>query len=453
MGPKLCAFFFAHVYAERARHRANGPELTDKVHTPYPSFQEQPMRRRFALLFHALVICGGAALCVLAQRTAARGDLLDDPEKPVDAKKDSRSDQAKPPAARSERYKLTLVKWTDKQVASISRFGGGGTVYSVGVSPNGKHVLLGGDVTVPLTMLWNIETGEMERYFDVFEPRLDGAPVRVAVCPDGKKAAMGTLGRAPTIGNKLFLVELEHSNVLHVIDRYAFAVSLAYSPDGKQLALSQITGDLIFLDANSGEESFRLPGHRAGSVICFSPDGKRLASASLDQTARIWDLAARKQLHLLQHEAWVWSVAFSPDGKFIATGTGGPIDGDPFSQRYVQGPENKIRVWDASTGKLLKTLSGHTDRIQGIEFVQDGKRLVSGSYDGSLRLWDLATGKELARDQGKCAIFCVAIAGKNDTIIAGGGSTRVGESRQKPFGEWKHAPEERVRVFKIETVK
>jgi WD40 repeat protein len=405
------------------------------------------MRRPSVLLVQTFVICGCAALCILERGTAARGDFLDDREKPAKREPDAKSGLS-PGASQAERYKLTLVKWTDKQVASVSPFGGGGTVYSVSLAPDGKHVLLGGDSGMPLSMLWNIETGEMDHYFDIFELQRDGSPVRVAVCPDGKNAALGTSL------NKLFLVELAHGKVLHVVDRYAFVTDMKYSPDGKQLVLYEGTGDLIFLDAATGEETFRLTGSRiGGNEFCFSRDCKQLVSTSGDKTARIWNVAARKQVHLLQHPDWVWSVAFSPDGKLVATGTGGPVRGDPLNENYVHGRDNKIRLWDAATGKLLQTFSGHIDRIQGIQFVQGVKRLVSGSYDGSLRLWDPATGEELAKVQGKCAIFCVIVAGKDDTVIVGGGSTREGVKPQHPGSAWRHAPEERVRVFKIETVK
>ena len=281
----------------------------------------------------------------------------------------------------------------------------------------------------------------MDRYFDVFDMRQDGSPFAVAICPDGNRAALATSR------NKVFLVEIERRNALLAVEGYQLAFHLTYTPDGKQLILCESTGDLTFIDSTTGQEAFRLTGHHNGSTVCFSPDGKRLVSGSADSTARIWDVARRKEIRVLPHDSWVWSVGFSPDGKLVATGTGGPMPGNPLNQNYVKNDDNKIRLWDAGTGQLVRTLTRHTDRIQGIQFVHGGKHLVSASYDGSLRLWELATGKELANFEGKTAIFCLAIAGKNDTLIAGGGSTREAN------GHWRHVPQERARVFKIEEVR
>jgi WD40 repeat protein len=396
------------------------------------------MRCQFGLLGRTLLILGWIFSWTLAPLAAARGDFPDDSPPRAQSDKNPKAAQGQP-AAQHERYKLTLVKWTDKQGASR---GGGGTVYQICASPDGKHVLIGGDSAAPLAMLWNIETGVMDRYFDIFDMGQDGSPIGVAIGPDGNKAAMATSR------NKIYLVEIEHRNVINRVEGYEFVFRLKYSPDGKQLVLFESTGDLTFVNANTGLEAFRLSGHRkGGNDMSWSPDGKQLVSASGDMTARIWNVAERKQVHRLEHETWVWSVAFSPDGKLVATGTGGPIAGEPILQNYVKNDDNNIRLWDAATGKLLQTLGGHTDRIEGIQFVHGGKRLVSGSYDGSLRLWDVATGKELAKYEGKCAIYCLAIAGKDDTIIASGGSTR------EYNGHWRHVPQERVRVFKIEAVK
>jgi putative hemolysin len=396
------------------------------------------MRGQFALPGRTLVICGGTFVCLLAQQAAALGDPLEDRHPPAQSEANPKVAPAEAAAANT-RYKLTLVKWTDKRVASR---GGGGTVYQVCTSPDGKHVLIGGDSKTPLAMLWNIETGEMDRYFDIFDMGQDGSPLGVAIGPDGNKAAL------VTSRNKLYLVELDHRNLIDRVEGYQFVFRLKYSPDGKRLVLFESTGDLIFANSATGLEQFRLRGHQQGGCdLCWSPDGKRLASSSGDRTARIWDVAQRKEIRVLRHESWVWSVAFSPDGKLVATGTGGPIDGEPILQNYIRTNDNNIRLWDSATGNLLQTLRGHTDRIEGIQFVQGGKRLVSASYDGTLRLWDVATGKELAKYEGQCAIYSLATFDKDDTIIAGGGSTR------EPNGHWRHAPQERVRVFKIETVR
>src|SRR5207248_6175499 len=82
--------------------------------------------------------------------------------------------------------------------------------------------------------------------------------------------------------------------VLHIKDRGRGTLALAYSPDGKVLAASGMTGEVHLLDAGTGRELAVLRGHR-GTVraLAFSPDGRLLASASDDTTVLLWDVKGR----------------------------------------------------------------------------------------------------------------------------------------------------------------
>ena len=79
------------------------------------------------------------------------------------------------------------------------------------------------------------------------------------------------------------------------------------------------------------------------------------------------------------HAGMVEDVAFSPDGKTLA----------------MASHEGTVQLWDVATGKLLETLKGHSSAVQAVAFSPDGRTLASGSTDQTVRLWNVETRREL----------------------------------------------------------
>ena len=197
---------------------------------------------------------------------------------------------------------------------------------------------------------------------------------------------------------------------------------IAYSPDGTRLAVSSSIGIWIY-DAKTFVEVALLTGH-TGHVnsVAFSPDGQTLISGAIDSTVRMWNVHTSQLLHTLdEHTQSVNSVAFSPDGKILASG----------------GSDYRVRLWDANTGQLLRTLRmystdplsayGSASRVvYSVAFSADGKTLATGTRDNRIRLWEVSTGKRLASIAGhEWGVSSVAFSSDGVTLASGAGDGKV----------------------------
>ena len=125
---------------------------------------------------------------------------------------------------------------------------------------------------------------------------------------------------------------------------------IAYSPDGTKFAVAGNNGIWLY-DAQTGHELVQFAGHTdTVHNVAFRPDGKTIVSAGVthDLTIRIWDVNTGRNLRTFRYQ--VFDVAFSPDGKMIVGGS----------------PDKNLYLLDADTGKLLRTLSGHTDFVWSV---------------------------------------------------------------------------------------
>ncbi|MBI2804279.1 MAG: WD40 repeat domain-containing protein [Planctomycetes bacterium] len=129
----------------------------------------------------------------------------------------------------------------------------------------------------------------------------------------------------------------------------------------------------------------RLKGHTdAVYAIAYSPDGKTLATASFDNTLRLWDAATGKELKTYGgttgHTKQVISIAFSPDGAMLASGA----------------TDNTLKVWDVPINAPIRSLKSN-DAVEAVALTPDGKKLALGGKDGLIRLVTPEEFKELIK--------------------------------------------------------
>jgi WD40 repeat protein len=139
--------------------------------------------------------------------------------------------------------------------------------------------------------------------------------------------------------------------------------------------------------------------------LAFSPDGNLLASGGYREV-KLWRRTKDVQkfsIPSIGRQA-VLAVAVSPDGKLLAT----------------SGDDGGIELWNPTSGKLSKKLSGHKGAVNGLNFSPDGSKLVSGSADKTIRVWDIARGKVLYQAQTPAEVNAVTWVADGKQIASGG---------------------------------
>jgi len=156
---------------------------------------------------------------------------------------------------------------------------------------------------------------------------------------------------------------------------------LAFSPNGETLASAGkgIQGHHISLwNVATGEERLLLRGDKYYPFlsIAFSLDGKMLAWGGGYYPVHLWDVSAQKEIAALWHPGVISGVAFSPDSKTLASSANA-------------WDSSVVVLWDVAEQKQIATFEGHTDHVSSVSFSPDGKLLASGSWDGTILLWQL----------------------------------------------------------------
>jgi WD40 repeat protein len=279
-------------------------------------------------------------------------------------------------------------------------------IYGIAFTPDGSALLTASrDDT---TRVWDVTVGGERDYLTVPGPglRLSG----VAFSPDGSTFAV------PADPSGVTIHDTETGDVVRELTGHdAILWDLAFSPDGTLLAGAAGTGipgpgnanrSIPIWDVGTGELVARLEGHeRQVSAVEFAPDGRTVVSASFDGTFRTWDTESWEPDRVLEVGGDAYGLGFSPDGRWLAAGIG---------------LEPTVTIFDAATLERRAELSGHTDYVQDLTFLDDD-RVVTVSGDGTARIWDVETFEEIRALRGHTgAVLNVAVSPVGTLIATAG---------------------------------
>ncbi|KAF7364496.1 hypothetical protein MVEN_00318000 [Mycena venus] len=384
----------------------------------------------------------------------------------------------------------TVRIWDATTGAALEKIEGHDSyVTSVAFSPDGARVVSGsGDKTV---CIWDATTGAALGKIEGHDSYVRS----VAFSPDGARVVSGSNDKTvriwdATTGAALGKIKGHDNDVW----------SVAFSPNSTCVMSGSFDKTVRIWDATTGAALGKIEGHDSYvRSVAFSPDGARVVSGSGDKTVRIWDATTGAALGKIEgHDSYVRSMAFSPDGARVVSGssdktmriwdatTGAALafspngacsqDSDvgtwlpsqllsctldksgwlvqhhssgirlfwfppelrhtllippglrlisrhgyahlhlfstplgpdwakcypyecttPDGARVVSGSGDKtVRIWDATTGAALGKIEGHDSYVRSMAFSPDGARVVSGSSDKTMRIWDATTGAALA---------------------------------------------------------
>jgi WD40 repeat protein len=246
-------------------------------------------------------------------------------------------------------------------------------IYQTGISGDGKLFFGAGDAGPTGTIrLFEVATGKQVQEL---RPGNDIWFSTAAFVPGGKY-----LATAYSHDSDIYLWDIATGQIVRKLTGHTDrGLGLAAAPDGQRLLSWSDDRTLRLWDLKTGQELRKLEGHTDKATGVFSPDGKRILTFSHDRTLRLWDTDTGKELLRLEGHNDSCTASFAPDGK----------------QALSFGADQTIRLWDLTTGKEIRRFEGGAVKDGARGFVANGRRVAAFCGDQKYRVWDTASGQIL----------------------------------------------------------
>ena len=187
-------------------------------------------------------------------------------------------------------------------------------------------------------------------------------------------------------------------------------LALEFSPDGKRLASTSKSGELMLWDIATKKNLLKINAHNDGiTALDFSPDGDAILTGSWDGFVKIWDTETGQEMRSMELKKPVNAVAWNSNGKKVAAGC----------------EDGFVMLWDVENDWKHSNLVGHVDTVRSLSFSLNGNRLVTGGADGRIILWSALDGTEIERFGDSSPVNSVIFTSNGEFLISGGEDGRI----------------------------
>lgn len=255
-------------------------------------------------------------------------------------------------------------------------------------------------------VLWDLEKVEPVRVIT----NVLAAVNDVRFSPDGTRLAVA--GGQPSARGDLRIFDTATGKLIHTLPGHADVVgSVAFSPDGSKLASASFDKTTKLWDVAAGKLLHTYTGHSDFvHAVAFAPNGLWYATASKDRTARVIDAkTGQGKLTLSGPDLDVTAVAVTPDGKQIVTA----------------GHEPALLWWDSATGERTRRQAGHNEPVNELAIDPKGTTLVSAGTDRTARIWNGKTGAAVRTLAAGGVVYAVAADGPRVAVGLADGTVKL----------------------------